>query len=245
MKILVCIARTPDTTTKVAFKDDRKTLAGDNIQYIINPLDEFALTRALEIKEAAGGQVTVIHAGPADSEPVIRKALAIGADEAVRIDTPADDSYDVAAQIANYARQENFDMILAGRETIDFNGSQVGGMIAEMLSIPFISGVSRLEVNGQEAMMDREIEGGKEIVSVKLPFTASVQEGIAVPRIPNMRGIMSARTKPLKVVAPAGAEKLTGTERFELPPARSACRMVDASRPEELAELLNKEAKVI
>ncbi len=246
MKILVCICKVPDTTSKIRFTDNNTKFDSANVQFIINPLDEFALTRALELKEAQeGSTVTVINVGRADTEPLIRKALAIGAEEAIRVDAEPVCSFFVAEQLAHYAKEGNYDLILAGRETIDNNGSQVGGMIAEMLGLPFISGVSRLDINDGNGSMDREIEGGKETLEAKIPFVASIHEGIAEPRIPTMRGIMSARTKPLKVEQPISDNKLTEVTSYEQPPVRNECKYIDKDNPAELVELLAREAKVI
>ena len=245
MKILVCISKTPDTTTKIAFKDNNTKFVTDGVQFIINPMDEFALTRALELKEKLSGTVTIINVGLVDTEPIIRKAFAIGADDGIRVDAEPTDSFFTATQIAHHAKEVGYDLILLGRETIDFNGSQVGGMIAEILDLPFVAGCSRLDVEGEKLNMDREIEGGKETLTVKFPCIASCQEGIAEPRIPNMRGIMSARTKPLKVVPSAGNEMLTAVSVYEMPPAKGGCKYVDAQNAEELINLLHNEAKVI
>jgi electron transfer flavoprotein beta subunit len=245
MKILVCISKVPDTTTKIRFTDDNSRFDESNVQFIINPLDEFALTRALEIKEAQGGQVDVINVGGADTEPLIRKALAIGADEAIRVDVEPTDAYLVASEIAKVAQDGGYEMVLTGRETIDHNGSQVGGMIAEIMDLPFISGVSKMDLDGSTAEMVREIEGGKETLSATAPFVASCQEGITEPRIPTMRGIMSARTKPLNTVAASGADQLTQVDGFESPPPKGDCTYIDKEEIGKLVDLLANEAKVI
>lgn len=245
MKFLVCISHVPDTTTKITFTPDAKALNTTGVQFIINPYDEMALTRALEIKEAQGGTVTVINVGPATTEPTLRKALAIGADDAVRINAEPTDALFVASEIAAYAKNEKFDVILTGRESIDYNSAQVMGMIAEFMGIPSVAVATKLDINGDKATLEREIDGGKEIVTVGVPFAASAQKDFAEPRIPNMRGIMSARTKPLKVVEPSVNEKPTASLSFQSPPAKSACKMIDAEHPEELIKLLHEEAKVI
>ena len=245
MNILVCIAKVPDTTTKITFKDNNTQFNTDRVQWVINPLDEFALTRAIEIKEASEGKITVINVGKADTEPLIRKAFAIGADEGIRIDAEPADCYFVAAQIAHYAKEGKYDFIFAGRETTDYQGAQVGGMVAEFLGIPFIAGVPKFDFDGKVATMEREIEGGKEVLTVKPPFLASIQEGVTEPRIPSMRGIMSARTKPLNVVQPVEADTFTGIKCYELPPAKGECKYVDAENPAELINLLHNDAKVI
>jgi electron transfer flavoprotein beta subunit len=245
MKILVCITKTPDTTTKISFKENNTRFNTDGVQFIINPLDEFVLTRALELREKFTGTVSVINVGLVDTEPIIRKAFAIGADDGIRVDADPADSYFVAVQLAHYAKEGNYDLIILGRETIDYNGSQIGGMLAELLGLPFVSGCPRLDVEGDSLNLDREIEGGKETLVVKMPCVASGQEGLTEPRIPTMRGIMSARTKPLKVVPAVSNELLTSAKVYELPPAKSGCKFVDAATPEKLVELLHSEAKVI
>jgi electron transfer flavoprotein beta subunit len=201
MKILVCITHVPDTTAKISFTDNNTKLNKAGVQYIIGPYDDYALARAVELKEAQGGTVTVVNVGEADTEPTIRKALAIGADDAIRVNAYPTDAYFVATQIADIARKNNYDLILMGRESIDFNGGQVHGMVGEMLGLPSVSPVMQLDVAGNTAKVAREIEGGKEHLEVKLPFVAGCQEPIAEWKIPNMRGIMSARTKPLQVIA--------------------------------------------
>lgn len=244
MKILVCISNVPDTTTKISFSNS-KELNASGVQFIINPYDEIALTRALEIKEAQGGTVTVINVGGSGTEPNIRKALAIGADDAIRVNAEPTDAFFVASQIAEIAKKNQYDIILTGRESIDYNGAQVAGMIAELLDIPSVSVATKLDVSGQEATLEREIDGGKEVVTAPLPFVASAQKGMAEPRIPNMRGIMTARTKPLQTVEPVAADKLTEHVHYELPPAKSAVKIIPADKPEQLIDLLHNEARVI
>ena len=249
MKILVCISNVPDTTTKVKFVEDGKKLDVTGIQWVINPWDELSLTRALELKDNASNgiqSVTIVHVGPASSEPTIRKALAIGADDAIRVNGEPTDAYYVASQLAEVVKNENFDIILCGIESSDYNGSTVGGMLAECLGIPSVSAVSGLNIENNEAVITREIDGGKEIVTVPAPFVAIVQKGIAKePRIAAMRGIMMARTKPIKVVEPAAIEALTEVVNFEKPAPRAACKFVDADNVKQLVELLQNEAKVI
>ena len=245
MKFLVCISQVPDTTAKIAFTNNNTTFQSAGIQFIINPGDELALTRALELKETLGGTVTVITIGRADTEPNLRKALAIGADDAIRVNADATDAYFIASQIAQIAKANSYDVILTGKESIDFNGSQVGGMLAAMLDIPFISYSTKLTMEGNTGILERENDGGKEIVSVPAPFIASAQKGMAEPRIPNMRGIMSARTKPLLVSEPVSADSYTSVTVYELPPAKAACKIVSADNPAELINLLHNEARVI
>lgn len=246
MKILVCINQVPDTTTKITFTPDKKGLNSAGVQFVINPYDEIALTRALELKEKAGsGSVTVITIGGAGTEPNLRKAMAIGADDAIRVNAEPTDAFFVASQIAEVAKKNQYNMILTGKESIDFNGGQVPMMLAELMGLPSISVATKLEVNGDTATLDREIDGGKETVEVKIPFVAGAQKGMAEPRIPNMRGIMTARTKPLAVVEPSGTESLSQSSSFELPPSKGACKMVDAGNIAELVNLLHTEAKAI
>ena len=247
MKILVCISKTPDTTAKIAFTDNNRKFASDGVQWIINPYDEwYALVRAIELKEKDPS--VVIHlatVGLADSDPIIRKALALGGDEAIRVNTESADSFVIAGQLAAVAKAGEYDLILTGKETIDFNGAALGGMLAEMLDIPFVSLATRFELNGTTATVTREIEGGEEVDEVSLPLLVSCQKGVAEQRIPNMKGIMGARTKPLKVVEPAAITPLTGIAGFELPPAKAGVKLVSADQPEELVRLLHEEAKVI
>jgi electron transfer flavoprotein beta subunit len=246
MKILVCISHVPDTTSKITFTDNNTKFNTAGVQFIIGPYDEYALSRAIELKEAKGsGSVTVLNVGEADTEPTIRKALAIGADDAIRVNAAPKDAYFVATQIAAIAKAENYDLILMGRESIDYNNGLVHGLLAEMLGLPSVSPVMKLDINGTKAVMQREIEGGKETVEVDLPFVAGCQEPIAEWKIPNMRGIMSARTKPLKVVEPVASDELTKVLAYELPPAKGACKMIDAATPEKLFDALKNEAKVL
>ena len=249
MKILVCISNVPDTTTKVKFLDNFKKLDVSGIQWVINPWDELSLTRALELKDnAANGiqAVTVAHVGLVGSEPTIRKALAIGADNAIRINADPADAYFVAAQLANVLKNESYDLIFCGIESSDFNGSTVGGMLAEFLGYPSVSSVSGVIIENGQIIITREIDGGKEIVTLPAPVVAIVQKGIAKePRIAAMRGIMMARTKPLKVVEPETIESLTEVVNYELPKPRAACKFIDPENPRQLVELLQNEAKII
>lgn len=246
MKILVCISKAPDTTAKIAFTEGNTKFDENGVQFIVNPYDEwYALVRGLELKEAMGGTVTAINVGGAENDPVIRKSLAIGADDAVRINAVANDALYVAKQIANYAKEHNYDMILCGKETIDFNGSQVGGMIAELLDLPYISLATKLDMDGNIATIERDIQGGKEVVEVTGPFVLSAAKGMAEARIPNMRGIMAARTKPLNVVDAYEATEHTTIKEFTLPPAKSSCKYIDAENVSELVDLLHNEAKII
>jgi electron transfer flavoprotein beta subunit len=243
MKILVCITHVPDTTSKITFADNAFNAAG--VQFIIGPYDEYALSRAIELKEQHGGSVTVVNVGEADTEPTIRKALAIGADDAVRINATPKDAGFVAAQIADLAKKESYDLILMGRESIDYNGGLVHGLVADMLGMPSITPIMKLDIENGVAKMTREIEGGKESVECALPFVAGCQEPIAEWKIPNMRGIMSARTKPLTVLEPVAVVDATVYGAFSLPAPKGACKMVDAANPGELLTLLRNEAKVL
>lgn len=245
MKILVCMSVVPDTTTKVTFTDNNTKFNTAGVQYIINPYDELSLTRALELTEAQGGSVTVIHVGLADSEASIRKALAIGAQEAVRINAEPTDATLVAYEIASWAASQGFDMILTGRESIDYNSGLVGGLIAEQLGLPFVNIVTKIDVAGTEATAVRDIDGGKEIVKIALPMVASAQKELTEPRIPNMRGIMAARSKPLQVVEPTGAAARGNHASFELPPAKGAVKLISPENAGELIQILHQEAKII
>lgn len=245
MKILVCITHVPDTTSKITFTDNNTKFNVAGVQYIIGPYDDYALARAIELKESLGGTVTVINVGEVETEPTIRKALAIGADDAIRVNAFPSDSFFVAQQIANIAKAENYDLILTGRESIDFNGGQVHGLVGELLGLPSVSPVMKMDFNGDVASLTREIEGGKESLEVRLPFVAGCQEPIAEWKIPSMRGIMSARTKPLKVVQPSSEAVVSSTTSYELPPPKGQCKFVDPGNVEELVRLLNQEAKVL
>ncbi len=245
MKILVCISKTPDTTAKIAFADNNTKFAADGVQWIINPYDEwYALVRAIELKEADAA--TVIHlitVGAADCDPIIRKALALGGDEAIRVNADSHDSFYIASQIAEIAKQGNYDLVFTGKETIDYNGSSIGGMIAELLDLPYVSLATTFNMEGTNAIIIREIEGGEETNKVALPLVVSCQKGMAEQRIPNMKGIMGARSKPLKVTEPVTIDTLTVIASFELPPAKAGVKLVSPEHPEELVRLLHEEAK--
>jgi|SRR5690348_381425 len=245
MKILVCISKTPDTTAKIAFTDNNTKFAEAGVQFILNPYDEwYALVRAIELKEADPSvSLHLISVGGADMEPIIRKALALGGDEAFRVNSTSTDPYFIASQVAAIAKQNNYDLIFTGKETIDYNGSSIGGMIAEMLDLPYISLATKFTLNGTTAVVNREMEGGEETDEVPLPLVVSCQKGVAEQRIPNMRGIMSARTKPLKVTESVAADTFTSVISFELPPAKGGVKLVSADTPEELVRLLHEEAK--
>jgi len=247
MKILVCISKTPDTTAKIAFTDNNTKFAEAGVQFILNPYDEwYALVRAIELKEKDPATILhLVNVGGADNDPVIRKALALGGDEAFRVNSDSKDSFYIASQIANLARQNNYDLIFTGKETIDYNGASIGGMVAGLLDLPYISLATKFDLDASSATVTREIEGGEEVDEVNLPLVVSCQKGVAEQRIPNMRGIMGARTKPLKVIEPSDAETLTAIDSFELPPPKAGVKLVPADQPEELVRLLHEEAKII
>lgn len=247
MKILVCISQVPDTTTKIAFSDNNSKFNTQGVTFIINPYDEwYALVRALELKEAGtASAVHLVTVGKADAEPVIRKALALGGDEAIRIDADSEDPYVVAAQIAEYAKMVGYDLVLCGKESIDYNNASVGAMVAELLDMNFIGFATSLDVAGGTATVKREIEGGEETNTSPLPLVVSCQKGMAEARIPNMRGIMAARTKPLKVVPAAAVEALTSIVSYDLPPAKTGVKMFAAENVDELVSALHSDAKVI
>ena len=248
MKILVCISHVPDTTSKINFSDDNSTFDTNGVQFVINPYDEFALTRAMWFKEKQGASVTVATVGGSNVEPTLRKALAIGADDAIRIDTEPTDGLFVAKQLSEIIKAEGFELVLAGKESIDYNGGLVPGLIAELLGYKFVNACIGLEIDGQTASVTREIDGGKEVLGCELPLVAAGQKGLVEEkdlRIPNMRGIMMARKKPLKVVPPVELEKSSSTVKYEKPVAKGACKMVDANDIDTLIDLLHNEAKVI
>jgi len=247
MKILVCISKTPDTTAKIAFTENNTKFETAGVQWIIKPYDEwYALVRAIEIKEAQPD--TVLHlatVGLADADPIIRKALALGGDEAFRINLEGADSYQVAFQLAQLIAKGGYDLILTGKETIDYNGSSLGGLIAGINDLPYVSLATKLDIAGNKASVTREIEGGEEICEVAFPVVISAQKGMAEARIPNMRGIMAARTKPLTVVEPVAQAPLTTVTAFELPPAKAGVKLVAPDQIDELVRLLHQEAKVL
>lgn len=245
MKILVCISNVPDTTTKITFTSDNTQFNAAGVTFIVNPYDEIALSRAIELTEGGKGTVTVVNVGESATEPTIRKALAIGADDAVRIDAAPRDAYFTAFQIAEYVKSADFDIILTGRESIDYNGNQVAAMVGEFLNIPSVSIIKKLDYDGTTATLEREIEGGKEVVSVTGKFVASCAEGVAVPKIPTMRGIMSARTKPLQVIEAKEIEEVAKVVKFETPAPRGTVKLIPAEEAVKLIDLLHSEAKVI
>lgn len=247
MNILVCISKTPDTTAKISFKENDTQFNPDGVTFIMNPYDEwYALVRAIELVEQLGGKVTVMNVGPASNEIIIRKALAIGADEAVRVDAEPDDARMVAENIAAYIRSQSFDLILLGKETIDYNGSEVGAMIAELLDCPYVSLATRLDKNGDTYKITREIEGGTETCELEGLVVVSAAKGMAEQRIPNMKGIMMAKSKPLQVITPiSGYKAMVETSKFTLPVSKTGVKLLDPMQMDELVRLLHEEAKVI
>jgi electron transfer flavoprotein beta subunit len=245
MKLLVCISKTPDTTSKIAFTEGNTKFDENGVQWIINPYDEwYALVRAIEIKEQdPTATIHLVTVGEADAEPIIRKALALGGDEAIRINIQSNDSFVVASQIAAIAKEGAYDLILTGKETIDYNSACIGSMLSGLLDLPFVSLANHMQLNGNTASIQREIEGGEETCEVTLPAIVSCQKGMAEQRIPNMRGIMAARTKPLKVVEPIAVQATTTIQAYDLPPAKSGVKLVAADNVDELVRLLKEEAK--
>jgi electron transfer flavoprotein beta subunit len=247
MKILVGISNVPDTTTKIQFSDNNTKFNTAGVTFVINPYDEwYALVRALELKEAGKAEkVTLIHVGKADSEATIRKGLALGADDAVRVDAEGPDAFFVADQLAKYARENGYSLILVGKETINYNGSSVGGMVAGLMDLPFVSLATKLDINGDKATVEHDVDGGSQVVECSLPAVISCAKGMAEQRIPNMRGIMAARTKPLAVVQPENVQPLTTVKSYELNPGRTTVKMFSEDKLDDLVQLLHTEAKVI
>lgn len=247
MKILVCISQVPDTSTKIVLKDNNTAINNQGVTYVINPYDEwYALIRSLELKEnGVATDVHLITVGKPDTEPVIRKALALGGDEAIRIDADSNDAYETASYIAEYAKSIGYDLILCGKESIDYNNGAVGAMLAELLDTDYIGFASSIQTDGNSAVVTREIEGGEETDTCHLPVVISCQKGVAEARIPNMRGIMAARTRPFKVITPALVKAVTEIISYEMPPAKAGIRLVNPEDMDELVALLHSEAKVI
>ena len=246
MEFLVCISKAPDTTTRIAFTEGDTRFNEEGVQFIVNPYDEwYALVRALELVEANGGKVVIASVGGADCDPILRKALAIGAHEAVRIDAKPEDSAQVAAELAHYAKDKNFDAILCGKETIDHNTSAVPAMMAEHLDVPCVALATSLGYEGGKAILTRETASGIEKIAVQGSFVLSAAKGMAEQRIPNMRGIMAARSKPLQIVPALGAAAATTVDRFVLPADKAGVKLIDSENPAELVRLLREEAKVI
>ena len=248
MKILVCISHVPDTTSKINFVNGDSEFDTNGVQYVINPNDEFGLTRAIWFQEQQGATVTVVNVGGMDTEPTLRKALAIGANEAIRINTTPTDGFFVAKQLAEVVKSGGYDLVICGKESLDYNGGMVPGMLAGLLGFNFVNSCTELTVDGSSAKASREIDGGKEIISASLPLIIGGQKGLVEEkdlRIPNMRGIMTARTKVLTVLEPVGASIETKSVKFEKPAAKSAVKLISADNLDELISLLHNEAKVI
>lgn len=248
MNILVCISNVPDTTSKINFQAENTEFDKNGVQFIINPNDEFGLTRAIWLQQKQGAQVTVVTVGDATSEVILRKCLAIGADNAIRVDTNPKDGFAVAKELQAICANENYDLIITGRESIDYNGGMVGAMLATLLEYSFLTNCIGLEIEGDQASLEREIDGGKEVSKATLPLVIGGQKGLVEESdliIPNMRGIMQARKKPLEVVAPSGEANATEITTFQKPPAKGAVRLIDAEDIDTLIDLLQNEAKVL
>ncbi|WP_339711736.1 electron transfer flavoprotein subunit beta/FixA family protein [uncultured Kriegella sp.] len=248
MKILVCISNVPDTTSKINFTDGDTKFDANGVQFVINPNDEFGLTRAMWFKEKQSATVHVATVGEATVEPTMRKALAIGADEAIRINAVPTDGFFVAQQLADVVKNGDYDLVIAGRESIDYNGGMVPGILATLLGMNFVNTCTNLEIDGTNATAIREIDGGKEKIATTLPLVIAGQKGLVEEsdlRIPNMRGIMMARKKALNVVEPTEATKATEDTKFEKPAPKGTVKLVDADNIDELIDLLHNEAKVI
>ncbi len=248
MKILVCISHVPDTTSKINFTSGDAEFDTNGVQFVINPNDEFGLTRAIWFQEQQGATVTVVNVGGLDTEPTLRKALAIGANEAIRVNATPTDGFFVAKQLAEVIKTGGYDLVIAGRESLDYNGGMVPGMLAGLLGYNFVNSCIELNIDGTSVKAAREIDGGKEIVSTSLPLIIGGQKGLVEEkdlRIPNMRGIMTARTKALTILEPVTATAETKSIKFEKPALKSAVKLVNADNLDELINLLHNEAKVI
>lgn len=247
MKVLVCIAQAPDTTTKISFTDNNTKFNEQGVTYIINPYDEwYALVKGLELKEAnKASEVHLVTVGNKNTEAIMRKALALGGDKAFRIDCDAQDPVEIAAQIAAFAKDKGYDLILTGKEAIDYNNASVGAAVAGALNYNYVGFATYLDINGSDASLKREIEGGEAKDKATLPLVVSCQKDMAEQRIPNMRGIMAARTKPLETVAPAAIPANTEVVSYELPPSKTGVKLFNADQMDDLVAALHNEAKVI
>jgi electron transfer flavoprotein beta subunit len=248
MKILVCISHVPDTTSKINFTENNTKFDTNGVQFVINPYDEFCLTRAMWFKEKQGASVTVVNVGGVETEPTLRKTLAIGADNAIRVNASPVDGFQVAKELAEVVKNGGYDLVLAGKESADYNGQMVPGMLATLTNFNFINGCVGLDIDGTTIAASREIDGGNEVVSSAFPIVVAGQKGIVEEkdlRIPNMRGIMMARKKPLQVVEATTTDAATKVQSFEKPAPRGAVKLVDADNVDELINLLHTEAKVI
>lgn len=247
MKILVTISKTPDTTSKVAFTDNDTQYDATGVQWIINPYDEwYSLVKAVELKEKdPSATIHIVTVGDANSEPILRKALSIGGDEAIRVNKVSTEPFDIASQLAQVAKEGNYDIIFTGKESIDYNAASVGAILAELLDLPFVPLSTKLELNGTTATIVREIEGGEETDELALPFVIGTTKGMAEQRIPNMRGIMAARSKPLKVLEPIAVDAQVEVTKYEMPPAKSGVKLFEPGQEEELVKVLHEKEKVI
>ena len=248
MKILVCISHVPDTTSKINFTDNDTKFDTNGVNFVINPNDEFGLTKAMMLKEQKGAKVHVITVGDISVEPVVRKCLAIGADSAVRINKSPKDSYSTAFEIANYLKNNSYDLIIAGKESLDYNGGAVPAMIAEMLDLPFINACNGLDIEGEQLKLSREIDGGREIIKATCPLVIGGQKGLVEEsqlRIPNMRGIMQARTKPLDVIDSVTEKEFSQSKSFKKPKEKGDCQLIDPNDVAKLVDLLHNESKVL
>jgi electron transfer flavoprotein beta subunit len=248
MKILVCISHVPDTTSKINFTDGDSQFDTSGVQFVINPNDEFGLTRAVWFQEQQGATITVVNVGGPDTEPTLRKALAIGANDAIRVNANPTDSFFVAKQLAEVIKNGSYDIIIAGKESLDYNGGMVPGMIAGLLGYNFLNSCIDIKIDGATVTATREIDGGKETISTTLPVIIGGQKGLVEEkdlRIPNMRGIMTARTKTLTVIEPVEVSVNTKAVKFEKPAPKSAVKLINADNLDELINLLHNEAKVI
>ena len=248
MNILVCISNVPDTTSKINFIENDTSFDTSGVQFVINPNDEFGLTKAVWMKESNQANVTVLSVGDSSVEATLRKCLAIGADKAIRIDCPANDAYSVAKEIEAHCRETNYDLIICGRESIDYNGGLVPGLLAGLLDFNYVTNCVKLEVDGSKATFSREMSGGTEISECQLPLVVGSQKGLVEESdliIPNMRGIMMARQKPLEVIQAKGIDPKTLDKKFSKPEAKSEVKLVKADELDKLIDLLENEAKVI
>jgi electron transfer flavoprotein beta subunit len=227
MKILVCISHVPDTTSKINFTNNDSQFDTTGVQFVINPNDEYGLTRAIWFQEQQGATITVVNVGGAETEPTLRKALAIGANDAIRVNANPTDSFFVAKQLAEVIKNGTYDIIIAGKESLDYNGGMVPGMIAGILGYNFLNSCTDLIVDGSNVKAIREIDGGRETVTTTLPI------------------IITARTKTLTVVEPVEVSINTKAVKFEKPAPKSAVKLVSADNLDELINLLHNEAKVI
>lgn len=248
MKILVCISHVPDTTAKINFTNGDTEFDTNGVQFVINPNDEFGLTRAIWFQEKQGANVTVVNVGGPETEATIRKALAIGANEAIRVNAKPTDGFAVAKELAEVVKAGNYDVVICGKESLDYNGGMVPGMLASLLGYNFVNSCVGVEIDGANATLVREIDGGKETLTTNLPLVIGGQKGIVEEkdlRIPNMRGIMTARTKALNVLEPVAADAKTKAVKFEKPAPKSAVKLISPDNLDELINLLHNEAKVI